>query len=70
MKKKPYYTITEAARILRVTRASIHEAIKGGRIRAEMGMVVQRTRAWRIDPKSLFAYQVSALHQAVGKKTI
>lgn len=70
MKKKRYYTITEAAKILRVTRASIHEAVKAGRLKAEMGVVVQRARAWRINPKSLFAYEVSALHQEVGKKTL
>lgn len=75
--RKRYYTITEAARELGVTRAAVHSAIKQKRLEAQRGYVevvrtfTTRTRmkAWRISAKSLDAYRVSMLHQWVGKKT-
>jgi predicted DNA-binding protein (UPF0251 family) len=69
MPRKKSYTITEAAAILKISRAAVHEAIKMKRLKAKQGWVVKRTRAWRIDPKSLKAYRVSAKRQAAGKKT-
>lgn len=69
MKPKLYYTITEAARKLRITRASVHEAIRKGRLEATLGKIIQVTEGWRISPTSLNHYRVSALHQWVGKKT-
>lgn len=35
--RKRYYTITEAAKELGVTRAAVHRAIKQGRLEAERG---------------------------------
>jgi len=69
MKAKRYYTITEAARKLKITRSSVHEAIRKGRLEASRGKIVQVTEGWRISPTSLKHYRVSALHQWVGKKT-
>lgn len=69
MRKKPYYTVTQAARKLKVTRAAVHRAIKQGRLDANRGKIVQVTAGWRISPRGLNAYRVSLLHQWVGKKT-
>jgi len=69
MKPKRYYTITEAARKLKVTRAAVHEAIQRGRLEATQGKIIQITKGWRIPPTALNHYRVSLLHQWVGKKT-
>jgi hypothetical protein len=69
-KRKPYYTITEAASALGITRAAVHEAIRTQRVAAEWGEIVQVTQGWRIPVKSLHAYQVSLSHQERGKKTL
>ena len=75
--KKPktpkFYTITEAAKKLKVSRSAVHEAIQKGRLEAERGKIevvqIQITRGWKILAKSLHEYQVSRSHQERGKKT-
>lgn len=69
MKSKRYYTITEAARELGLTRSAVHEAIKTGRLDAQWGKVVQVTEAWRIPVKGLRSFRVSSLHQWIAKKS-
>jgi len=72
MKRSPqkrHFTITEAAKELRVTRAAVHEAIKKGRLKATWGEFVQVAEGWRITPESLHDYEVSLSHQERGKKT-
>lgn len=69
-KKKPTkknYTITEAAKKLKISRQAVHDAIKRGLLEAEKGEIVQTV--WLIPAKSLKAYRVSGVHQRVGKKT-
>jgi helix-turn-helix protein len=67
-----HFTITEAAKALRITRAAVHRAIKQGRLAAERGEIVKlirkKTSGWIIQQKSLDDYRVSSLHQWVGKK--
>lgn len=69
---KRRYTITEAAKVLKVTRAAVHRAIKQGRLEAERGEVVRvvttTVKGWLVSQKSLSDYRVSSLHQWVGKK--
>lgn len=66
-----YYSITQAARELGITRAAVHRAIKQGRLEGVRGEIVRvvRTKAWQIAGKNLDNYRVSLLHQEVGKKT-
>lgn len=68
MPKKLYYTITEAARILGITRESVWKAIHVGRLKARLHRIT--TRVWAIAPASLENYEVSASHQERGKKTL
>jgi excisionase family DNA binding protein len=67
-----YYTITEAAKELGITRAAVHRAIKQGRLEAERGQIIKlvrtKTTGWKISQPSLNSYRVSLLHQWVGKK--
>lgn len=67
MKTKRYYTITEAAKRLRVSRPAVFEAIKEGRLKAKLAEI--RTRVWQVDHESLQQYEVSLSHQVRGKKT-
>ncbi len=68
MTKKPYYTLTEAAHILGVTRESVWKAIHAGRLKARLRSIT--TRVWAITPASVEEYEVSASHQERGKKTL
>jgi excisionase family DNA binding protein len=69
---KRYYSITEAASELGITRAAVHRAIKQGRLEAERGEIIRliriKTKGWKISRQSLDSYRVSLLHQWVGKK--
>ena len=73
--EKKTFTITQAAKTLKISRAAVHQAIQEGRLRARLGKVVQTKvvktviEAWTIDAKSLKDYRVSAAHQIAGKKT-
>jgi len=70
--QKRYYTITEAAKELGITRAAVHRAIKRGRLEAERGEIIKfvrtKTKGWKISQPSLNSYRVSLLHQWVGEK--
>jgi len=72
LSRKPYHTITEAAKELGITRAAVHRAIKQGRLEAERGEIIKlvrtKTKGWKISQPSLDSYRVSLLHQWVGKK--
>ncbi|MBI3001237.1 MAG: helix-turn-helix domain-containing protein [Deltaproteobacteria bacterium] len=72
MQKPASFTISEAARQLGITRASVFEAIKSGRLEAEWGEAVQviKRRAWKIPADVLEKYSVSLAHQRAGKKTV
>jgi excisionase family DNA binding protein len=69
---KRFYSITEAASELGITRAAVHRAIKQGRLEAERGEIIRlirtKTKGWKISRQSLASYRVSLLHQWVGKK--
>lgn len=69
MKPKRFYTITEAAKELGLTRSAVHEAIKTGRLDADWGKVVQVAEAWRIPSKAVRSFRVSSLHQEIAKKS-
>jgi predicted DNA-binding protein (UPF0251 family) len=66
MSRKSYYTITEAAKRLGLSRSTVYEAIKTGRLKASVKKVVQEI--WAIDPKSVESYIISASHQERGRK--
>jgi len=72
---KKTYTITEAAKKLRVSTNAIRKAIKRGRLTAVKGKyrvrrVISRTlTGYLISAKELSAYRVSERHQQAGKKT-
>jgi biotin operon repressor len=72
-KKSRRFTITEAARELKVSRQAIHEAIKRGELEAKWGKIVQVkttvTEGWQIPARSLNDYEVSLHQQKRGKKT-
>ncbi len=65
-KSKNTYTITEAARILGVSRSGVFEAIKSGRLKAKPRKVTRIL--WQIDAGSVRRYKVSLSHQARGQK--
>lgn len=70
MKPKRFYTITEAARKLKVTRAAIFEAIKKERLKAKWGPIGPPPKGWRIPRDDLHKYEVSLPQQERGKKTL
>ena len=72
MSKKTFYTITEAAKTLKITRAAVFDAIKKKRLKAKEGLIkrVITTKAWKIDPQSLKCYKVLPHKQAAGKKNL
>ena len=65
--RKRYYTITEAAKELGITRSAVHRAIKQGRLEAERGEIIKivrtKKRGWKISQRNITAYRVSLLHQ-------
>ena len=69
MTAKRHYTITEAARKLKISRAAVHRAIKQTRLEADWGPISPPPEAWRISERALRYYRVSLLHQSIGKKT-
>lgn len=68
MKKTKSYTITEASKLLGVSRQAVHEAIKNGLLKAKWGEVIVTKKALLISEDSLKSYQVSFRHQTAGKK--
>jgi len=65
-KEKKFYTISEAARKLGISRQAVHLAIQKGHLKAHERKAV--ISEWRISPKDLESYQPSGRHQASGKK--
>jgi predicted DNA-binding protein YlxM (UPF0122 family) len=65
-KQKTHYTITEAAKKLKLSRQAVHKAIKRKLLNAEWGEVTQK--ALLISAESIRSYQVSKPHQDAGKK--
>ena len=65
-KRKRTYTITEAARLLGLSRSAVFDAIQAGRLKATPHKVTRIV--WRIRAASVRAYRVSASHQARGQK--
>jgi predicted DNA-binding protein (UPF0251 family) len=68
VKKQKSYTITQAAKLLGVSRQAVHEAIKNGFLKAKWGEVIVTQKALLISEESLKSYQVSTRHQTAGKK--
>jgi len=68
MKLKHYYTITEAARNLGITREAVWKAVKARKLKARLGTLY--TKGWLIAAESLESYQVSTSHQERSKKTL
>jgi hypothetical protein len=68
------YSIAQAAKELKITRQTVHAAIRQKRLKAKLGtfmverIVRTKMRGWMIDEKDLRDYQVSAQHQDAGKK--
>jgi predicted DNA-binding protein (UPF0251 family) len=68
MKHKHYYTITDAARNLGITREAVWKAIKARKLKAKVGTLY--TKGWLVLAESLETYHVSASHQKRSKKTL
>jgi hypothetical protein len=64
---KKFYTVSEAARYLRVSRAAVQLAIKKKRLPAEWGK--QTVDVLLIPSKELRAYRVNPQKRQAGKKT-
>jgi excisionase family DNA binding protein len=71
-KKTPpkQFTITEAAKRLKVTRAAIHDAIKQGRLKAKWGVAIRvvKQKALMIPEQSLKQYAVNRFQQQRARK--
>ena len=54
---KKFFTITEAAKALKISRAAVHQAIRKARLEAHRGRIeinqVQVIEGWKISPKDL-----------------
>ena len=72
MDKKRYFTVTEAARKLNLTRAGVHEAIRAKRLDSEWMTVTQthvvKKRVRVIPAKAIAAFEVDTHQQIRGKK--
>jgi predicted transcriptional regulator len=71
MPAKKHFTITEAAKKLRISRQAVHEAIAKGQLEAKRGKLVKTVtvQAWLISAAALKAYRVSFSHKRRGKKS-
>lgn len=73
MKKVPkFYTITGAAKRLKISRQAVHDAIKKGLLSAERGEIIQtvKTVGWKISPSSVEKYKVDKPRRRAGKKSL
>jgi biotin synthase-related radical SAM superfamily protein len=70
MPKKQFYTVSEAAKALKIGRAAVHAAIKAGRLHAEWTTITQTVtrRAYVISAKQVKDFRVDKGQQARGKK--
>jgi excisionase family DNA binding protein len=64
-KRKKTYTLSEAAKILKISRAAVHKAIKEGRLKARAHKI--KRIVWRVDAPSVRGYKVSRAHQKLGR---
>ena len=64
--KPKFYSVTQAAESLGVTRQAVHLAIKKGTLKARKVEVVKTE--WQITSASIDAYKVSNARQTAGKK--
>ena len=71
MAAKKTYTITEAAKELKISRQAVHKAIRRQLLHAEVGTFTELVtrKGWVITKKELDKYSVSLSHQERGKKT-
>jgi predicted transcriptional regulator len=75
-KTKPFYTISEAAAKLRISRQAVHDAIKAGRLEAEKGdirqtkLVVTVIQGWKVSPTSVAKFKVDIPRRTAGKKSL
>jgi len=65
---KSSYTLTEAAKKLKISRQAVLLAIKQGKIKGRLVTVRIPTRTWRISVKGVESYKVSASHKKRGLK--
>lgn len=68
MVRKRQYTISEAARYLKITPEAVLKAIKTGRLKARLKRVLIPKEMWSIAAESVATYKVSSSHQARGLK--
>jgi len=66
MPKKTYYTITEAAKKLKITRPAVLKAIRSGRLKAKFATV--QKREWQIPIGEVDRFEVSESHKERGLK--
>lgn len=70
-----FYSISEAAKILGISRPAVYRAIAENRLRAEDGtfevvrMVKMKVHGKRISTDSLHSYRVNTQAQEAGKKS-
>lgn len=65
-KPKAGYSVGQAAKRLGISRQSVYDAIRDGRLQARVRVITRRV--WRIDAQHLRAYRVSLSHQERGKQ--
>ena len=65
-KSEEWLSVVEAAKRLRVTRETIYQAIKDGRLKARVRTVTRKLL--RVDPKSLADFSLSVSHQKRGRR--
>jgi excisionase family DNA binding protein len=69
-----FYSVSEAAKLLNVSRQSIHNAINRGILKATKGKIevtrIVKTiqRGLRISEKEIHKYRPDSMHQWLGKK--
>lgn len=70
MKKptKKFYSVSETAKYLGISRAGVNKAIQEKRLKAIWGTFTVITEGWRISATEMKKFQVSELHQDAGKK--
>ena len=68
-KTTKFYTIAEAAKELKCSRAALYEAINKGRLKATHGETVKVIKTLLIAEKDFKAFQLDEHQQRRGKKT-
>ena len=65
--KKTHFTITEAAKTLKMSKQGVLDAIRKGRLAADRKLITRKI--WIVSGKALNEYRVSVSHQRAGKKS-